>query len=67
MLQDNSGWGYTTLGVVNQSYLPNHWYRMQVNWGPSGTITGQLYDSNGTTLTWTPPGPGGLADLFRDV
>jgi hypothetical protein len=50
MLQDNSGWGYTTIGAVNQSYLPNHWYRLQVNWGLSGGIVGQLYDSDGATL-----------------
>jgi hypothetical protein len=35
---------------VNQSYLPNHWYRLEVDWGASGTIVGKLFDSNGTTL-----------------
>jgi hypothetical protein len=41
---------------VSQTYLPNHWYRLQVNWGATGNITGQLYDSNGSTLLNTVKG-----------
>ena len=50
MLQDNNGFGYTTLAAVHQSYQANHWYRLQVIWGTTGSITGQLYDSDGQTL-----------------
>jgi hypothetical protein len=50
MLQKNIGYGFTALAAVNQSYLANHWYRLEVDWGTSGTIVGKLFDSNGTTL-----------------
>ncbi len=50
ILQNNVGWNFTQLAAVNQSYLPNHWYRLEVDWGASGTIVGKLFDSNGTTL-----------------
>src|SRR5207247_7845083 len=47
LLQNNSGYGFTYIGSVNQSYQPNHWYRMEVVWGTTGSISGRLYDSNG--------------------
>ncbi len=50
ILQSNSGYGYTNLAVANQTYTAGTWYRLQVNWGTGGAITGQLYASNGTTL-----------------
>ncbi|HLJ92914.1 MAG TPA: hypothetical protein VKU02_06950, partial [Gemmataceae bacterium] len=50
ILQDNSGFGFRNLAVASQSYLPDHWYRLEVVWGVGGSITGRLYDSNGTTL-----------------
>ena len=40
----------TILASVSQTWIANHWYRFQVNWQTGGTIVGQLYDSNGTTL-----------------
>ena len=39
----------TVLGTVSQTYLANHWYRLQVDWGSTGTITGTLFDSDGVT------------------
>jgi subtilase family serine protease len=50
MLQDNVGYNYAQLSAAGQGYRANHWYRVQINWGASGNITAQLYDSNGTTL-----------------
>ncbi len=50
ILQSNVGWGYTDLAAVNQTYQPNQWYRLEVDWGTSGTIVGKLFASNGTTL-----------------
>jgi hypothetical protein len=51
LLQSNVGWSsFNNLAAVNQGYLPNHWYRLEVDWGASGTIVGKLFDSNGTTL-----------------
>jgi hypothetical protein len=50
ILQSNLGWGFTNLAAVTQTYQPNVWYRLEVNWGTSGTIVGKLFASNGTTL-----------------
>jgi hypothetical protein len=50
LLQDNRGWGFAELAAVTQRWLPNHWYRLEVDWGAGGTIVGKLFDSNGTTL-----------------
>jgi subtilisin family serine protease len=41
---------YTVLGAVPQSWLANHWYRMEVTWQTDGNIIGRLFDSDGTTL-----------------
>jgi hypothetical protein len=42
----------STIGTSSQNtkFLANHWYRIQVIWGTDGSIVGQLYDSDGTTL-----------------
>jgi subtilase family serine protease len=53
ILQNNTGYGYTDLADVTQTYAANHWYRLEVDWGTSGTIIGKLFDSNGTTLLKT--------------
>jgi hypothetical protein len=50
IIQNNVGWRFTNLAAVGQGYLPNHWYRLEVDWGTSGKIVGKLFDSNGTTL-----------------
>jgi hypothetical protein len=51
IIQNVSGFStYTNLASVSQSYQANHWYRVEVAWGTSGTVIVRLYDSNGTTL-----------------
>ncbi len=50
ILQSNVGYGFTNLAAANQLWQANHWYRLEVDWGSSGTIVGKLFDSNGTTL-----------------
>jgi hypothetical protein len=50
ILMSDVGWGYTNLAAVSASFMSNHWYRLEVDWGTSGNIVGKLYDSNGTTL-----------------
>jgi hypothetical protein len=50
LLQDNTGYTYTNIASVNQSWLANHWYRLEVDWGTNGLIVGKLFDSNGATL-----------------
>jgi hypothetical protein len=42
---------FTNLGSpTNQTYQADHWYRLEVVWQTGGSITGNLYDSDGTTL-----------------
>lgn len=51
IIQNDAGFStYTDLASVSQAYQANHWYRVEVAWGTSGTVTVRLYDSNGTTL-----------------
>jgi hypothetical protein len=50
ILQLNSNFGFSELAAVSQGYRANHWYRLEVAWSTNGTITGRLFDSNGTTL-----------------
>jgi hypothetical protein len=51
IIQNNPGFGtYTDLASVSQTYKANHWYRLEVAWGTSGTAVVRLYDSNGQTL-----------------
>jgi hypothetical protein len=49
LIQNNASWVASTLAAVSQKYQASHWYRVQVNWGSSGSITVQLFDSNGST------------------
>ena len=53
LIQNNAGYGFTTIGSVAFNWQANHWYRMEVAWGKSGAIIGKVYDSNGTTLLGT--------------
>jgi hypothetical protein len=50
ILQRNQGYGFTNMAAVSASYQPNHWYRLEVDWGTSGKIVGKLFDSDGLTL-----------------
>jgi hypothetical protein len=50
IIQSNLGWGFTNLAAVNQTFQPNQWYRLEVDWGTSGAIVGKLYASDGATL-----------------
>jgi hypothetical protein len=49
ILQTNVGFGFTDLAAVSATYLPNHWYRLQVDWGVSGKLIGRLFDTDGAT------------------
>src|SRR5207248_8346663 len=50
LLQQDVGYGFSDLAAVSQSYLANHWYRLEVSWGTTGALVGRLFDSDGTTL-----------------
>ena len=41
---------YIVLAAVPQSWTYDKWYRLEVEWGIGGNITGRLFDSDGTTL-----------------
>ncbi len=43
----------TQLAAVSQTFLANHWYRLEVDWSTTGSLIGKIYDSNGTTLLGT--------------
>jgi hypothetical protein len=50
LIQRNSGFGFQDIGSSSQSWNSFRWYRMEANWHEDGTIVGNLYDSDGTTL-----------------
>ncbi len=51
LIQNNAGFNsYTNLAAANQTYAANTWYLVKLQWGTSGTVTANLYASNGTTL-----------------
>src|SRR5262249_42809963 len=49
-LQRNTNFGFADIGVVPQTWVANKWYRFEIVWGGGGSITGRLFDSDGTTL-----------------
>ena len=53
LIQNNSGWGFTTIGSTAQTWQANHWYRLEVDWGGNGSIVGKVFDSDGATLLQT--------------
>ncbi len=50
LIQNNAGFGFTNLAAANQTYQPNQWYRVEVDWGTSGTVVAKLFASDGQTL-----------------
>jgi hypothetical protein len=50
IIQRNAAFGFLDLGSSPQSWIGGKWYRMEVNWHADGTIVGNLFDSDGTTL-----------------
>jgi hypothetical protein len=42
---------FTTLAAVSYAnFQPYVWYRLQVNWSTTGSVTGRLYNTNGTLV-----------------
>ena len=50
LMQDNASWGYTEFEMTTISAAASHWYLMKTTIGAGGSVTGTLYDSDGTTL-----------------
>src|SRR5262245_38464600 len=53
LLQRNASFGFQDLASVPQAWVANKWYRFEIVWGVGGSITGRLFDSDGTTLLHT--------------
>jgi hypothetical protein len=49
-LQYNPGYDFVELDFVPQTYSPNTWYRIEVDWRVGGLMIGRLFASDGTTL-----------------
>ncbi|MDQ2985389.1 MAG: PEP-CTERM sorting domain-containing protein [Armatimonadota bacterium] len=49
-LQDNTGWGFTTLASAPAAIAANTWYTLQMTWAANGDMTASLYDEPGTGL-----------------
>ena len=51
LLQEVVGFNtYNVIASASQTWLPDKWYRMEVEWGQNGLIVGRLFDSDGVTL-----------------
>ncbi len=64
---DSTGWGYTIVATVPQSYTLNTWYKVVVEYLGGGGYEGRLYASDGVTLInslfhdYGSASPGGVA------
>ncbi|WP_168211009.1 cadherin-like domain-containing protein [Persicimonas caeni] len=47
--QDNAGYNHTQLNQTSQTFN-SQWYYLEVEFNGGGSVTGRLYDSDGTTL-----------------
>jgi hypothetical protein len=50
IIQSNGNFGFNDLAAVNQNYLFNHFYRLEVTWAVGGGITARLFDTDGVSL-----------------
>ena len=48
--QENNNYNYKELSRSFQAFEVDKWYRAEVVWGTDGSLTGNLYDSDGETL-----------------
>jgi len=49
-LQTNAGYNYTDIATNYQSWLVGKWYKVEVKFNSTTSITANLYDSDGSTL-----------------
>jgi hypothetical protein len=50
ILQENNGYGFLDHASAAMTYAANTWYRMELNWGLSGSMQVSLYDETRTNL-----------------
>ncbi len=53
IIQYNAGFGYETIADTPFVFINGYWYLLEVDWVVGGTITANLYDSDGVTLLAT--------------
>jgi PKD repeat protein len=67
IVQNSTGWNFTDMTSVSQTWNLNQWYRVEVKFNSTTDIVGNLYGSDGVTLintiSYTISGlnPGGVA------
>jgi uncharacterized repeat protein (TIGR01451 family) len=67
MLQQNSGYLFSTAASISQTWQANKWYLVTVQFSSTSSVTCNVYDSDGTTLLNSLSGnsitglPGGVA------
>ncbi len=54
--QNNAGYGGTDLSAAAFSFQ-DQWYELTIDWAANGVLTGELLDSNGTTVLASLAGP----------
>ncbi len=50
ILQQNAGYGYVDVASRAQTWQPNRWYKVAVEFASSTSVVCKLYDSDGVTL-----------------
>lgn len=50
IIRSDPNFSFNDLATVNQSFLFNHFYRLEVTWAVGGDITARLFDSDGASL-----------------
>jgi hypothetical protein len=53
LFQDNAGWGYTEFTMSPISLTAGTWYKAEIVFNGGGSVTGNLYASDGVTLVST--------------
>jgi hypothetical protein len=68
LLQNNTGYGFTTVSTASFTFATDTWYVLHLDWTPSGDMTVRLFNESHTTqLAATPTAstgfttPGGFA------
>lgn len=49
-IQQNTGYAFVDVANVAQTYLRGQWYKVEVKFNSTTSVTANLYDSDGTTL-----------------
>jgi hypothetical protein len=50
LIQNNTGWAFTTVQTVAATITQGTWYQLQLSWAGNGDMQASMYDQAGTTL-----------------